>query len=592
MIEDRFADLIRQSYQLPAEEEQPQDTMLAAGSARDPVGSVTVSGFTEPQVVTDVMPEGAGPAPKPSGVRVGRGGLTVEQSAKAGGLDRPLIALLDTLAGALHGITAQTLGLPGDIRSILDMINKEGAAKYLGEPVLPTTERMQEILPAVVPQGVANQADREHTAKMFSNVGTFLPAPGFLEAPKLIKGAIQATKDMPVGMSIKPVGELGDALLMAVKVGDKELKIPGDKAAVLQKAIKNLTPEEQGKLRTDTAIKMVDILTTLPSTKEFAAAAVGGVAKKGWYEGSAKAIIEVFGQDAPRFAALLSATSPQTSVESNLYNALQVWKNWTAAGRPQDRESIISVMGQSVQGSKGEESVLDAWKNNSVRALTTEDPSTLTLSGPKVDSFMKNLQGNVEQVTNDAWMASFSLVDQTIFSGSLTKTDAGKGPGYLAMNARVRDTAKYLTKLTGETWTPAEVQETIWSWAKTVYEKSSDVNETRSALQLIKENAITDDLIASTPDFRTLFYDERYAPILEQAGYKDQLDKLRAATATDNARPGGKKPRSSSETGKALGNTQGKLLESNAKRLDKLRLSREQASAEKALNKQTFDGGE
>ena len=530
----------------PAQPEQP-DTLLAAGP------------------VTSDMPQ--------TGVRVGRAGITPEQSAKAGGLDRPLVALLDTLAGALQGATAQTLGLPGDIRSILDMINKEGAQKYLGDPVMPTTKQMQETLPAVVPEGVANQADREFTAKTFSEIGTFLPAPGVPEAAiqgvKAVGKAIKATKNMPVGLSIKPVGELGDALLMAVKVGDKELKIPGDKAAVLQKAIKNLTPEEQGKLRTDTAIKMVDILTTLPSTKEFAAAAVGGIAKKGWYEGSAKAIIEVFGQDAPRFAALLSATSPQTSVESNLYNALQVWKNWTAAGRPQDRESIISVMGQSVQGSKGEESVLDAWKNNSVRALTSEDPSTLTLSGPKVDSFMKNLQGNVEQVTNDAWMASFSLVDQTIFSGSLTKTDAGKGPGYLAMNARVRDA-------------PAEVQETIWSWAKTLYEKASDANETRSALQLIKENAITDDLIASTPDFRTLFYDERYAPILEQAGYKDQLDRLRTATATDNAGAGGKKPRSSSETGKALGSTQSKLLESNAKRLDQLRLNREQASADKA----------
>lgn len=574
MIDQRFMDDLAADDMIQVAP-PTQDTLLASGP------------------VTSDMPQ--------TGIRVGRAGITPEQSAKAGGLDRPLIALLDTLAGALHGATAQTIGLPGDIRSILDMINKEGAQKYLGDPVLPTTERMQEILPAVIPQGVANQADREQTAKMFSNVGTFLPAPGIPEAAvkgsKLLLKGIEATKDLPIGMSIKdvsdtPIRDLGESLLMPVNVGDKQLKIPADKAAVLQKAIKNLTPEEQAKLRTDTATKMVDILTTLPSTKEFASAAIGGIAKKGWYEGSAKAIIEVFGQDGPRFAALLSATSPQTSVESNLYNALHVWKNWTAAGRPQDRESIISIMGQSVQGNKGEESVLDAWKNNSVRALTSEDPKELVLSGPKVDSFMKNLQGNVEQVTNDAWMASFSLVDQTIFSGSLTKTDAGKGPGYLAMNARVRDTAKYLTKLTGETWTPAEVQETIWSWAKTLYEKASDANESRSALQLIKDNAITDELIASTPDFRTLFYDEKYAPILEQAGYKDQLDKLRSATTGDNAESGVKKSRSSIEASKAFGGSQSKLLESNAKRLDKLRLSREQASAEKALSKQTNEGAQ
>lgn len=180
--------------------EQPA-TLLAAGPATSDVGQVTVQGYNEA---------------KPSGVRVGRAGISPEQSAKAGGLDRPLVALLDTLAGALQGATAQTLGLPGDIRSILDLISKEGATKYLGEPVLPTTERMQEILPAVVPQGVANQADREQTAKMASNIGTFLPAPGIPEAAvqgaKMVGKAIKATKGLPVGMSIQAVGEGVDQL--------------------------------------------------------------------------------------------------------------------------------------------------------------------------------------------------------------------------------------------------------------------------------------------------------------------------------------------------------------------------------------------
>jgi hypothetical protein len=166
----------------PPEPEQPA-TLLASGP------------------VTSDVPQ--------TGVRVGRAGITPEQSAKAGGLDRPLVALLDTLAGALKGATAQTLGLPGDIRSILDMISKEGAQKYLGDPVLPTTEQMQEKLPAVVPEGVANQADREFTAKMASEIGTFLPAPGAPEAAiqgvKAVGKAIKATKNMPVGMSTKIV---------------------------------------------------------------------------------------------------------------------------------------------------------------------------------------------------------------------------------------------------------------------------------------------------------------------------------------------------------------------------------------------------
>ena len=407
------------------------------------------------------------------------------------------------------------------------------------------------------------------------------PAVGVGKLAKTMATEIATTP--PVGaIKIGAAAPIEQVAEIAVKIGEREIKVPADQASILSKAIKNLTPAEQLKFKSDTARTFVERLTALPSKQEFGAAAIGGRAKKGWYEGSTQAIVNVFGPDANRFAALLSATSPQTSVESNLYNALQIWKNWTAAGRPTERDAIIKVMGESVQGGKGEESVLDAWKNNSVAALTAEDPGKLILSGPKVNSFMLNLQGNVEEVTNDAWMASFSLVDQRIFGGSLTKTDPGKGPGYLAMNARVRETATYLTKLTGETWTPAEVQETIWSWAKTLYETAGAAGETRSAVQLVRDNAITDELISSTPDFRTLFYDERFAPILEQAGYGEQLARLRAASSTSDVSTGSQKPGTGSQAAAIDPEAQRKLLERNAKRLDTLRKQRELAAAEKA----------
>ncbi len=183
MIDQRFMQSLADDMKDPmlGGQEPAQDVMLASGP------------------VTSDMPQ--------TGVRVGRAGITPAQSAKAGGLDRPLVALLDTLAGALQGATAQTLGLPGDIRSIIDMIAQEGATKYLGERTMPTTTEMQQKLPAVIPQGVANQTEREYTAKVASDIGTFLPAPGLLDAPKAIKGAVQATKNMPVGMSTQMVGE-------------------------------------------------------------------------------------------------------------------------------------------------------------------------------------------------------------------------------------------------------------------------------------------------------------------------------------------------------------------------------------------------
>ncbi len=293
------------------------------------------------------------------------------------------------------------------------------------------------------------------------------------------------------------------------------------------KLLRNLTPSEQAKVGDATAAKVIAQLKNLPSAKEMAAVAFAGRAKRGWYRQSAETISAVFGPDGPRFAGLLAAMSPQCSVETNLLNALNTWKNWVAAGRPQTRDEIVAIMGRSVQGNNLTDSVLPAWINNSLRALTSEDPGAVTMSGPKVNSFYRNLIGDVNEVTNDAWMANFALVDQTIFSGSLTKGgDPGKGTGYLAMNARVREAAATLTKLTGETWTPAEVQETVWSWAKTLYEMSANANEQRTARELIQEGALTDDLINSTPDFGSLFYNPKYATILEEAGYGDQLASL------------------------------------------------------------------
>jgi hypothetical protein len=296
---------------------------------------------------------------------------------------------------------------------------------------------------------------------------------------------------------------------------------------------RHLIPEERRKLRSDTKKRFVDLFDQLPSVSEFAAAALGGAVKRGWYRKSAEALIDVFGIDAPRFAALLAGLSPQTSVENNLINALNVWKNWNLAGRPTDRAAIVSVMGRSVQGNKGEQSVLDAWINNSVRALSSEDPTSITLSGPKVNSFMLNLRGVVNEVTNDAWMANFALVDQAMFAGSLNAagTDPGKGTGYLAMSAKVRATAEYLTKLTGDQWTPAEVQETVWSWAKTLYELQDRRGETRNAVEILRAGDLTEEAIAGTPDFATLLADGEYRRILAEAGYGNQVEQLARRSA-------------------------------------------------------------
>ena len=321
---------------------------------------------------------------------------------------------------------------------------------------------------------------------------------------------------------------------------------------------KHLTEKERGKLNRGTAARLVEQWAKLPPTSEFAAAAFAGKAKRGWYRESAQAIAQIFGADAHLFTGLLAALSPKASVQSNLNNALNTWKNWIAAGRPTDRGSILKILAQSVQGTRGAKSVLGAWRPNAVRALNGAD----MLSGPKVNSFMRNLLGDVYEVTNDAWMANFALVDQQIFSGRLSKSDSGKGSGYLAMSAKVRAAAEMLTKLTGEAWSPAEVQETIWSWAKTLYEAQV---EGATARDILYNEELTDDMIRSTPDFKGLFHDDKYAAILRDAGYGDQLARLSSGRASKKGSQVG------GQTAPFAPETQARLLDRSAARLEKLK---------------------
>ena len=295
----------------------------------------------------------------------------------------------------------------------------------------------------------------------------------------------------------------------------------------LAPVLRNLSASEQASLTPATARNMVRIFKMLPTAAETAAVALSGESKKGWYVNSANALNSIFGpQDAPRFAALLAAMSPQTSVESNLDNALRVWTAWTVAGRPTSPDEITKIMGENVQGEQAEKSILGAWLNNSITALTSENPNTVILSGPKVNSFMLNLRGFMNEVTNDAWMSTFSNIDPALLAKNQSTSLPGKSAGYMAMNAVVRNAAKILSKQTGQTWTPAEVQETVWSWAKALYEMSASAGEARNNLQVLQEGSLTNNSINSVPDFEMLLLMEPYRSILSQGGYEGQLFNL------------------------------------------------------------------
>jgi hypothetical protein len=140
------------------------------------------------------------------------------------------VGLLDTLAGALRGAAAQTIGLPGDIRSILDLINKEGAEKYLGQAVLPTTEEMLAgtFLPPVLKEGVPNREERQKAVDVAQEVGTFLPAPGVPEAAiqggKMVGKAMKSIRNSLKGDSITTPNGSEVAIPKAPKVESKAFK--------------------------------------------------------------------------------------------------------------------------------------------------------------------------------------------------------------------------------------------------------------------------------------------------------------------------------------------------------------------------------
>jgi hypothetical protein len=321
-----------------------------------------------------------------------------------------------------------------------------------------------------------------------------------------------------------------------------------DKVAQKVEGIKALqkyfTPEEQGLLTTQGARSIMQIFAGLPQAEEMGAIAYSGRAKRGWYKSSAQALVDIFGvDDSRRFVALLAATSPQNGVEMNLQNTLGIWREWKKLS-PENRikrEEIIAAMGRGVLGTGGEESVLPAWIENSVRSLTAKDPSTLQISGPKVNSFSYNLRDAVHEVTNDTWMGYYSgSIDAKDFRGvykfhpKQKENLGGKNTKYLAMNALTRQAAEALSHKTGDVWTPAEIQETVWSWARTLANKAKTMRkggQDATVEKLLAAGNITHEEIGNTPDFALLFVEDVYAKLLEQAGYGKQLKELRAAGA-------------------------------------------------------------
>jgi hypothetical protein len=270
---------------------------------------------------------------------------------------------------------------------------------------------------------------------------------------------------------------------------------------------KHLTEEERSSLTAPEAKRALDVFRALPPDEEFAAAAKAGIAKKGWYERAGAALIDLFGPDTRRFTALLAADSPRQTVEKNLAESLRIWHAWDKAGRPTDEAQISALLGD----------VMETRRPNIMRALKGANE----LSGYKVSNFKENLLGNLQAVTNDAWMAKFGDIEQKVFA------DNG---GYLGYTAKVRRVAK---KIGLE---PAQVQETIWSFFKTLSERINRDTTGHEALSNLKHEDV-----AAAPAFADMLGDEDVRTALKQLGLTEQSIR-RAEGSAEAAGPGEEPP--------------------------------------------------
>ena len=315
----------------------------------------------------------------------------------------------------------------------------------------------------------------------------------------------------------------------------------------LSELIKYMTPQELDLLTTKSADRMVATLEARAplgirpgetgfDTEELMSMALAGQIHKGWYINSLGAINHVFGADAPRFIGLLSALSPQSKVETSTNEAADLWAAWTKANRPTDKAQIIKIATKAIPRFGG----MTTLHGNTVRTLSVKNPKKIILSGPKVQSFYNNLMGNLDEVTHDTWMWNvYGILKDKIGSKIPPSGLSTKTPTYTIASAKLREAADMLTKETGQTWKPAEVQETIWSFYKALTEFAA--KKDRRAGRTLDEIVVQEDLtqrIEEIPDFAKLLdgtavplgkgqnYAQKINDTLTKAGYGKQIATL------------------------------------------------------------------
>lgn len=278
----------------------------------------------------------------------------------------------------------------------------------------------------------------------------------------------------------------------------------------------HLTPEESKWVMAhkDKIPEMIKMYDWMPADKDILATMALGRGKLGWYEDIATDLVHVFGEDdAKRFARLLASTSAKKSVKDNVKLALEAWSYWKKMS-PEDQmdPEKVRAMYRKLENSRVEGT--DA--PNMARALTGDLDAPL--SGPKVTSFARNLQGQFWPITQDVKQAQGLAVRQEYFGGGLQTTkiglelgDPGYSPTYMAANAKIRGAASE-GGLNG-----MEGQETYW----TAVDMARSQKDPRAALHEAKFDTKSVEDVA---DFSTYLRQPEVARYLR--GYERQISEL------------------------------------------------------------------
>jgi len=361
-------------------------------------------------VVTDPSLEGMQLAAGPSdtrtdaGPRFGRGGVTQAQSQAAGGLEKPLTALADTAAGFTREAAIAAGGVFGDLESLKnaaiavfngpedkglldrfllgleqktnmatsEQISKEGFR-------IPFTDK-QITIPPAIPSGVSDQKNREHNANVGGSFGKIAPLPGLIDAGIAgAKAGIKATKGMPVGLSIQPVGDIPTGSVPLTRTERSVVtNAAGRKPALRQSATKAIEdmhanyPENKGWMpieaskvnfknsKTGQTIAEVEaakipydfhtppegvpkdawqatlaarvfdeVQTVVDRAKAGDQAAIAIIEQANWYRSMRDRLRAEFGGIGDVFADVLGTTSAQTGVEQNFDNAVEILRRFS-----------------------------------------------------------------------------------------------------------------------------------------------------------------------------------------------------------------------------------------------------------------------